>query len=687
MSSTIQKTAKFRNLMGDLEAYLPQAEETFRKLAEDQSQGPKENDVAVASAPGEVAGMLPGGTTPGTETPPESNPLNDAGVVPSVEGAGITVPEEEETTTEQSPTAKVASNEFNKLAESLIAAAKGQADPTEGSTPLTGKSGKNIGLHGKINPEPVDKTKSAELEQELSEEEVSSLTRKIAHAQADAAVGRTLADMVLAGFSDHARKVAAAEGQAEVIREAVTRKVAAMRELGWNEDQIGHALEEMGRIDGINLKIAEGEMPPEMMGAGGAMPPGGMGGEGAMQEITEGEMPPGAEGGMPPGMEGGAPQGGPGGDLPPELQEIVASLVEMIQTGEVTPEEAIEAAEVIDQQLGISDGGGQGGPPQGPPGDGGMPPGAGGPPQEGPPQDGGEGPGPDGSAEHEGGESPAKEESEEKSEPKEEKSEKGEKDEPEDKQKEARFYNIGVGIRHKVAERRCRGLANQVFGGRMYPARKVASMLAEGSDLNEAIQWVYNEERRKVAEGDLGVPAGTPPAQDATLEDVFTLLDSLVANGAISEEQAAAALEALTVSGDTTKVAHLFNMVRGVIHGTKVADGEGMAVPPIDPGAMGGAGGPAAGPEGAPPAPTAGPADVAPTEANPQQAVEQLIGALEQLVSAGILTEEAAVGILNQAGLGGPPPEAGGAPAGGAPPPEAAPPMPGAPAAAPSPVG
>ena len=640
MSKTIQKTARFKNVLADFEKFLPQAEAAFRKLAEDESQGPKEHDVAVADADGEVAELLPGGTKPGTESPPSSNAENDAGIVPSVEGSGLNPPEEHHETHEQSPSAKVASTNFDKLAASLLLAAGAGTPKTAEAAPTEGT--------GTPNP----KTASADQEGELTPAEVDSLTRKIACAQADAAVGRTLADLVLSGFAQHARKVAAAEADAELIQTAVHNKVAEMRRLGWDESKIGNALEEMGRIDGANFKIAEGGLPPELM-AGGE-DPGAMGGEGGMPPEGAMEGPP---GGMPPGAEGGMP-GGEGGDLPPELQEIVSALVEMIQSGEVSPEDAIEAAQIIDQQLGID------------PGQGGAPPeGGGGPPQEGPPQEGGE---PDGD------EGPPKEGGGEKPEPKEE----GPKED--EKQKEARFHGIGVGIRYKVAERRCRGIAEQVFGGRMYPARKVAAMVAMGEDLEVAASYIYHDERRKVAENDLAVPQNTPEPQDASLEDVFTLLDSLVAAGTITEDQASAALEALTVGNDGSKVASLIHSVRTIVHGIKKADGEGMAVPPIDPAAGGAppvdpaAGGAPAGP------PPPGPADAPQADVNPQQAVEQLIGALEQLVQAGILTEQAAVQMLNEAGLGGAPP-AGGAPPGGAspPPPSGDPGVAGPPAGAP----
>ena len=653
MSTTTQKTAKFRNLLLDMETYLPQAEAAFQKLAEDQSQGPRENGVAVASADPEVEEMLPDGTTPGTETPPKSNANNDAGIVPSVEGAGSSPPEEHRQYHEQSPSSKVAaaSNNFTKLANLLIKTAgvaqeaKGQADPNSGTAPIKGNPKAEVGKHGKINPLPEDKTKNAELD--LSPEEIADLTRKIAAAKSDALIGRTLADLVLGGFAEHSRKTAAAQVQGEAIRTAVHNKVAAMRELNYSENQIGAALEEMGRIDGYNLKIAEGEIPP-----------GAMGGEEAM------------EGAMEPGGPEGGPQGGPGGDLPPELQEIVQALTQMIQSGEVTPEEAVEAAQIIDQQLGISPGGEGGG----------MPPGAeGGCPSCGgtgcPSCQGEEGPGPEGSPEHEAGESPEKEESEEKEKPKEEK---------EEKQKEDRLYQIGSGIRHKVAELRCQSVANQVFNGRMYPARKVAAMCAAGTEINAAAKWVFEEERRKIAGRDFGIE-GLPHPSEATLEDVFGLLDNLVANNSITEKTASSVLEHLTVDNDNTDIVNLMHMVQGVIHGTKIADGEGMAVPPMDP-TQGGGEAPPPPPNGGPPA-GGPPPGVEGGDVDPRQAVEQLIGALEQLVQSGIIDEAKAVEMLNAAGLGAPPGGAGGAP--GAPPEGGAPPnapIGATPPSAPSPV-
>jgi hypothetical protein len=147
-----------------------------------------------------------------------------------------------------------------------------------------------------------------------------------------------------------------------------------------------------------------------------------------------------------------------------------------------------------------------------------------------------------------------------------------------------------------------------------------------------------------------------------SLQDAFIAIDRLIESGTITHAKAAEALEELHQRQDSTKVAAIVKVAASL---DNVLTVKRAMAEPLPPEAGGAPMPPPAGPEGAPP--PAGP-EGAPPAGDPTAAIDQLLGALEQLVVAGVIGEDQAVKIVQDIGIA--PPDAGGAPpdAGGAPP-------------------
>lgn len=451
----------------------------------------------------------------------------------------------------------------------------------------------------------------------LAPEDLDQLTNKVGQFLVDQNQAYEIANQVvdsMFGPPPSGQKTASADQDENLSDEqkiarfrlegAINEKVAELAAQGLNKDQIIGHLQKIGMDEGMAMMAPEEEMVPE-----------------------EAMM---AEGGAP---EGGAP------DVDPEV--IAGALKELVEEGEISPEEAVEAAEVIDQVLA---GGGDLSAMAGE-----------------------EAPAPEG-----GGES---EESDDDSDD-------SDSDSDEDEQKEAalargdfefvRGQKIAGLLRKRVSQK----VASKKEASAANPAVEIlqntkVATLRRLNATDESIEQFFN----KLASLKAGGTAKVAQEGDPSIQDTFLAIDSLIESNLITPKQAADALESLNESGSQEKVAAILEVARA-FDNVKAAMAEpmppeaGSAAPPD----------PAAG--GAPPAGDPAAAGGAPPAGDPGAAVEQLLGALEQLVGAGVVSEDQAIQVVQ--GLGLIPPGAGGAPPeGGAPPaPEAGPPA-GAPPAGP----
>ena len=364
-------------------------------------------------------------------------------------------------------------------------------------------------------------------------------------------------------------------------------------------------------------------------------------------------VPPDVAAGMEAGgapVEGGAPEGGDSGD---EVAMILQAVQELVQEGQISQEQAQQFLTELQSAV-------QGG------GEGGAAPDAGGAPVA---PDGGapaapaapaapEGGAPEGSKEHESKESPKEEKKEEKEDPKEEK-------------KEAA---VVAAVNAKVAELVAEGKNDKEIEEYLKEAAANDAALIVKNAQDEAVlkDYVYNKVASAIEQGatDQQVDEYVKYAQEhpdeivheinsivEIQEAVQTKVAELKQEGKTEAEieeylKQAAINDAALLKNDHIKTAILSK----VAEFRKVAEGE---MPPT-PDAAGGA--PVADPSAAGPD-AAGGGDMPPE-------MQEILQALEQLLQSGQVTQEEAMAVLKELGIGG---EEGAAPdAGGAPAPDAA---------------
>lgn len=357
----------------------------------------------------------------------------------------------------------------------------------------------------------------------------------------------------------------------------------------------------------------------------------------------EGEMPASAE--VPPdvaaGMEAGGAPSAEGGNEGDEVAMILQAVQELVQEGQISEE---QAQQFLTELQSAVQGGGEGAAPEGA-----VAP---------------EGAAPEGAA-HEAAESPAKEESEKKEEPAEEKAE--------DEKKEAMVAAVNA----KVAELAAEGKTDAEIEAYLKEAaaNDAAAIVKQAKDQQDAVvkDYVYNKVASAIDQGatDDQVNEYIKFAQEnpeAVVEEINTLVQiqeavetkvaELKAAGKTETEieaflKEAAENDAKMIKQDNLKAA-ILNKVAAARE-EKVAAGEEL--PPEAAAAVDGGGSPAAGP------------DAAGGEGGMPPEMQEILQALEQLLQSGQITEEEAMAVLKELGIGG----EGAAPEGAAPAPEAAP--------------
>lgn len=636
----IQKTARFADLVGDLNDFLRDDQSSI-KTAETQ-QASESAAPEGKSDPEVVSEMLPVGITvqggspgdlttdkgaptgtalPGQPSPPTEEPhkglvspdqklaeANDPFFIIARElRSGLKVANEPACAASDPEVAEMIPGEGDTNAQTLDTSGNPEAKPGAGT-----------------NSSPGHEVKTAA----LSAAELDSLTQKVAQYMSDRQYGYSVASTLvenLFGIADDGQKTAAYgnpevdrihRSNLEFLEQRVNAKVAELVTKGYTNAQITAEIQKIAMEEG-----AEAVAGPEGM-------------EGAPME------------GAP--MEG-APMEGGEGQPTEEQMVIVQALQELVEEGQITPEEAMQAAEEVDQMLA---GGGEA------PG-GEMEAGGGAPPSG-----GGEEPSGPSGGESEGGD--------------EEESEGG--DEEESKKEAAlratpeyqRGLQIAGLINQKVAQ-----ISAGVPDGLRNAKIATLQMVDPTATHQEADAFL---KAASVAAHSTGgnilmvkVASATP-----SVEESFRAVDHLIARGVITQKQAALALSELTHRNDPSKLAGILNAHNALVDfvNAKIAMDPSMGVAP-DAGAAGPEAGAAPAPGGAPaPGPEGGAGD-------PGAAIEQLLGALEQLVALGVVPEDQAVAAVQ--GLGLIPPDGGAAP-GGAPAPAGAgappAPMPPDPAAA-----
>jgi hypothetical protein len=647
----MKKTASYKSLVSSLEGFLGKDGSSV-KAAEEQGSTESAAPNVTATDP-EVKDILPPGSHERGSTP-TNDIAGQVGVPTGTPVPGQPSPSTEEPKKEEtSPESKVASlggvervDKGNDKFASILAELRGEEvvvpatskTASEATTPSDAKSDPEIAdLSGNGNggavPKNTEDTSGNPPSQEgagsnsepgcsmkeagLSDEDIATLTNKVARFIEDQQYASAVAGQLIEntfGVRMSGQKTAGVatsqptEQQKLAYAQLETRvnaKVAELAAQGLTRDQIAWHIQKIAMDEGAAL--VEGPAPEEAAAAQG----------------------------------GGEPQVSP--------EEIVVVLEQLVQAGEISPEEAVQAAQVIDEQLN-GEGGGMPAPDTG----GGMPPemAGGAPPAEGggaPPAEGGGAPPAEG-----GGESEEDDDDDEDE----------EEPEPSDKKEAAlkkaeREYNRGLEIasliNQKIAENRggpkMASLAVRKSSKKLRNT-KIALLKKQNATDESVATFMTTMENRKRA------GARVSQSDSPSIQDAFLAVDTLVDRGHITAKKAAYALELLHSKGDASQISAIIKTAQALDVFQKAAGAE-----PMPAGPEGGA--PPAGPEGGSPA------------GDPTAAIDQLLGALEQLVMAGVIPEEKAVEMVQGLGIA-PPPGPEGA-AGGAPMPPAGPaaPVPG----------
>ena len=202
-----------------------------------------------------------------------------------------------------------------------------------------------------INEESFDGKKIAE-NATIDEDTALAFGAKLAQFSADREYGTRVADKLLdnMGFGRVQTKTAAQQS----FEASLSRKVAELYEAGYNDDQVAYAIRKIAEEDGIAAAQAETSADPSEMAVqeiAALVESGQISEEEAMaaaQEI-DGQL----------GGGGAGPEAG-GGSPDAQVQQAIETITGLLESGEISEEEALEAAQEIDAQLG--GGGGEAAP-------------------------------------------------------------------------------------------------------------------------------------------------------------------------------------------------------------------------------------------------------------------------------------------------------------------------------------